>query len=111
MAYVQSMNAHVKMDIISSKLNKKYTHIIGLVLNFLILLFLVTSFFPSLTLVRMMQTIKTPGLRIPWAFVLASAPVGFALLILHLINDTLSLLRKGRSNPGNENPVETQRTP
>ena len=109
MSYVQSMNAHVKMDIISSKLGKKYTRIIGVVLNILILLFLVTSFVPSLTLVEMMKKIKTPGLRIPWAFVLASAPVCFALLFLHIANDTISLLRKGGCMPGKENPVETQR--
>ncbi|MEW6227747.1 MAG: TRAP transporter small permease [Bacillota bacterium] len=88
-AYAQQADAHVKMDIVLNALPKRFKDVTRIAMDLLILAFLVAVIPAGFNLAGLMKPIRTPGLRISWAVVLVSAPVGFILAGLHIGGDVV----------------------
>lgn len=101
-AYAQQADAHVKMDIVLSALPRRFKDVTRIAMDLLILAFLVAVIPSGLKLAGLMKPIRTPALRVSWAVVLVSAPVGFILASVHITGDVVKgvgVLVRARQRP------------
>ncbi|MEW6068884.1 MAG: TRAP transporter small permease [Nitrospirota bacterium] len=76
--------SHVGFDIIYERFSKKTRLLINIFGNIFVILLILTTFSASIDYIKLVGSIKSSAMNIPWSVILISFPIGMGMIILHL---------------------------